>query len=103
MMTEHNHNSDVHLPKYSTYILTWLTLVILTGVTVAIAGINFGSLTVAIALIVASIKSYLVLTIFMHLKTENIVFRIFVGVALVFLIISLALLFSDYSFLDTGV
>ena len=71
----------------------------LTGVTVAVAGINFGGLTIATALIIASIKTYLVLTIFMHLRSESITFRLFVGVALLFLIISFILLFSDYSFI----
>lgn len=81
------------------YILVWLVLLILTGITVAVAGIDFGNLTVATALIIASVKSYFVLSIFMHLRIENKIFSVFVGVALVFLVISLILLFSDYSFL----
>jgi cytochrome c oxidase subunit 4 len=77
----------------------WLALMALTGVTVAVAGINFGGLTIATALVIASIKTYLVLTIFMHLRSESKTFRAFVGVALLFLIISFILLFSDYSFI----
>ena len=92
-------NKIDHKPTYGIYILVWLVLMTLTGVTVAVAGINFGNLTVATALTIAIIKSYLVLTFFMHLKTESVMFKIFVGVALLFLLISLALLFSDYSFL----
>jgi len=90
--TEHNHG-------YGVYILVWLALMALTGVTVAVAGINFGGLTIATALVIASIKTYLVLTIFMHLRSESKTFRAFVGVALLFLIISFILLFSDYSFI----
>ena len=88
-----------HKPTYGIYILVWLVLVMLTGVTVAVAGINFGNITVATALTIAVIKSYLVLTFFMHLKAESAMFKIFVSVALLFLLISIALLFSDYSFL----
>ena len=60
--TEHNHG-------YGVYILVWMALMALTGVTVAVAGINFGGLTIATALVIASIKTYLVLTIFMHLRS----------------------------------
>ncbi len=87
-----------HTPNYGIYILVWLALLALTAITVAIAGINIGRFTVATALIIAAFKSYLVLTLFMHLKSESKVFRVFVGVAILFLAISFALLFADYSF-----
>jgi cytochrome c oxidase subunit 4 len=83
---------------YGIYVLVWLGLLALTGLTVAVAGINIGGYTIATALIIASVKAYLVLTIFMHLRSESNMFRVFVLVALFFLIISLILLFSDYSF-----
>ena len=86
--------------SYSIYILVWLGLLTLTALTTVVAGINFGALTVAIALLIASTKSYLVLTVFMHLRIEQKAFKIFILVALAFLIISFVLLFSDYSFLQ---
>ncbi len=89
----------IHRPQYGKYILVWIALLMLTVITVTVAGINFGVLTLATALTVASVKSYLVLTVFMHLKTEQTAFRIFVGVALFFIIISFVLLFADYSFM----
>jgi cytochrome c oxidase subunit 4 len=97
---EQNHENTIeHSHGYGVYILVWLALMTLTGVTVAFAGINFGGITIATALIIASIKTYLVLTIFMHLRSETKTFRLFVGVAILFLVISFALLFSDYSFI----
>jgi cytochrome c oxidase subunit 4 len=90
------HNGQAH--SYTIYILVWMALLILTGLTVAVAGIDIGGLTVATALIIASVKAYLVLTIFMHLRNESITFRVFVIVAAFFLVISFVLLFSDYSF-----
>lgn len=95
---EHLEQGD-HKHGYGVYILVWMALMILTGVTVAVAGINFGGLTIATALVIASIKTYLVLTIFMHLRSESVTFRVFVGIALLFLVISFILLFSDYSFI----
>ena len=89
-------NKTTH--SYVPHLLVWFALLILTGVTVAIAGMDFGRYTVATALIIAAVKSYLVLTIFMHLKSESKTFKAFVGVALLFLLISFALLFADYSF-----
>ncbi len=93
--SEHNQHSH----GYGGYILVWLALMALTGITVAVAGIDFGGITVATALVIASVKTYLVLTIFMHLRSEDITFKIFVGVAIFFLLISFLLLFSDYSFI----
>ena len=89
--TEHSHG-------YGIYVLVWLGLMALTGFTVAVAGINIGGFTIVTALIIASVKAYLVLSIFMHLRNESKVFRVFVLVAAFFLIISFILLFSDYSF-----
>jgi cytochrome c oxidase subunit 4 len=98
-MNQHHEEEHSHSPGYKLYFLVWMALLILTGVTVAVAGINFGNLTIATAIAIACIKSYLVLSIFMHLKTEAKMFRIFVGVALFFILVTLALLFSDYSFM----
>ena len=91
-----------HSTGFGIYFLVWFDLLILTGLTVAVAGINFGALTVATALTVASVKSYLVLTIFMHLKVESRIFKVFVWLALFFLIVSFVLLFSDYTFWQIG-
>jgi len=98
-MDSHETHSE-HKPQgYGTYLIVWLGLLALTALTVTVAGINFGGLTVTTALLVASVKSYLVLKIFMHLGAEQKVFRIFVIVALFFVIVSFVLLFSDYSFI----
>ena len=96
MQTQDKPHQQSH--SYSTYIIVWLALMALTAITVAIAGMNIGRFTVATALIIASVKAYLVLSIFMHLRSETKVFAIFVIVALFFLGISFVLLFSDYSF-----
>ena len=97
----HKDETHQHMHGYGIYLLVWMALLTLTGTTVAVAGINFGALTIATALIIASVKSYLVLTIFMHLRIEQRVFRIFLLVALFFFAISIVLLFADYSYLET--
>ena len=98
-MEKHDTHTEHKPHGYGVYLLVWLVLLALTAVTVTVAGINFGGLTVTTALMVASIKSYLVLKIFMHLGAEQKAFKVFVLVALFFIIVSFALLFSDYSFI----
>ena len=83
--------------SYSKYILVWLALLTLTAITAVVAGVNLGEVTIAVAIFIACVKSYLVLTVFMHLKVESKPFKVFVFVALFFIIVSLVLLFADYS------
>jgi len=96
-MEKHDYYHE-HSHSYGIYIIVWLALMALTAVTVAVAGMDIDRFTVATALIIASIKAYLVLTIFMHLRSESKAFVVFVLVALFFLGISFVLLFADYSF-----
>jgi cytochrome c oxidase subunit 4 len=73
-------------------------LLALTGLTVSLAGIELGRWIIITALTIASIKTVLVLNIFMHLKFEERTFRVFVAVALVTLAIFVSLTFFDYAF-----
>ncbi|MEE4255459.1 MAG: cytochrome C oxidase subunit IV family protein [Bacteroidales bacterium] len=93
-MSEH----ATHIVPYKSNVLIWIDLLILTFVTIEIAQFNFHDLTVVIALLVASMKTYLVGYFFMHLKFENIMFRIFVGIMAFVFISFMAILFFDYSF-----
>lgn len=83
---------------YGRYFLIWLGLLALTCATVSFAGINLGRWIIITALVIASIKSLLVLNIFMHLKFEDRIFRIFVMVAMGTFIIFITLTFFDYAF-----
>ena len=96
MENNNSHSQNSH--SYGIYFLVWLALLALTAVTVTVAGLDLKTLTVTVALVIASIKSYLVITIFMHLRSEGKTFKMFVLVALLFLLVSFILLFADYSF-----
>ncbi|MDT8392477.1 MAG: cytochrome C oxidase subunit IV family protein [Bacteroidales bacterium] len=93
-MSEH----ETHIVSYKSNVLIWIDLLILTFVTVEIAQFDFHDLTVVIALMVASMKTYLVGYFFMHLKFENVMFRIFAGIMAFIFISVLAVLFFDYSY-----
>ena len=83
---------------YGHYVLIWLGLVALTSLTVALAGISLGRWVIITALTIAGIKSTMVLFHFMHLRTEERVFRIFVAVSLLTLTIFVVMTFFDYAF-----
>lgn len=84
--------------EYFVYIITWASLIILTLLTVLSAGIEFRNLSVVIALIIAGIKSALVVLYFMHLKYEDKLFKLMFLFALSSFVIILILLFVDYPF-----
>jgi len=84
--------------SFGRYILIWLGLLDLTCATVTVAGMNLGRWIIITALSIASIKSMLVLNIFMHLKFEDRIFKIFVAVALLTFVIFISLTFFDYAF-----
>jgi cytochrome c oxidase subunit IV len=91
-------NSEIHEIAYNRYFIIWLGLMALTCITVSLAGINLGRLVVITALTIAGIKSLLVLSVFMHLKFETRVFRIFLLVAVCTFVIFIGLTFADYAF-----
>jgi len=96
--TEDHPAHPQHTVSYASYLLIWLGLIALTAMTVAAAGIDLGRWVIITALGIASIKTVLVLAVFMHLKFEDRVFRVFLAVALVTLAIFIILTFFDYAF-----
>lgn len=90
-----NRGTEVHIVNDRTNVLVWIGLVVLTGATVTVAGINLGAMNIVAALLIASVKAGLVLAFFMHLKYEEGVFRVMIFVALVTLAIIISLTFAD--------
>jgi cytochrome c oxidase subunit IV len=76
-------NDKNHIIPYRSFLYVLVVLIALTLTSVTLTQISLGTLTVAIALIIAAIKSSYVLRIFMHLKFENKMFsRAVIGVIL---------------------
>jgi len=84
-----------HIVPYSTFLIIWVALLILTGVTVWVAQYNLGPLNIWVALGIATLKSSLVVAIFMHMKYENRLFKISLLAALAILAIFIGLTFFD--------
>lgn len=90
-------NHENHISN-TTYILVWLGLMVLTSLTVSVAGINLGAYTLLVALTIAAVKVFLVSAIFMHLKFADPIFKIFVAIVVLTLIVIFLLTFLDYFF-----
>jgi len=85
--------------KYKTYVWVWVGLLILTGLTVSMAGMNLGLLSIVIVLSIAAIKSVLVLSYFMHLKYETgLLFKLMIPIVLAALTVFIGLTFTDIAF-----
>jgi cytochrome c oxidase subunit 4 len=92
------HETQHESGGYGVYFLTWFALLLLTSITTTAAGMNFGSVSVFVALVIAAIKATIVLYLFMHLKYESKLFHIMVFVVLVTLVIFIGLTFTDVLF-----
>jgi len=97
-MSHHEPEHEQHIVGYGTYILVWLGLIVLTGLTVAVAGTNLGGFSVWTAILIAAIKTSLVLFVFMHLKYERPLFRWMVLIVLVAITIFIVFTFFDVSY-----
>ena len=84
-----------HIVPYKTFAIVWIVLLILTGITVAVAQYDLGAMNIWVALGIATLKSGLVVAVFMHMKYENRLFKLSLFAALVILAIFIGLNFFD--------
>ena len=91
-------NEKNHIIPYRTFLFVLAGLIALTLISVTLTQISLGTLTVAVALLIAAVKSFYVLRIFMHLKFETRMFSI--GVIAVTLLITVVIIITllDYLF-----
>ena len=94
----HDHH-DQHEPiSYGLFVIVWLALLVLTALTVTVAGMHLGALSVTVALLVASVKASIVMWFFMHLKYEKPVYKTMVFVCLATFAIFIGITFLDIPF-----
>jgi cytochrome c oxidase subunit 4 len=93
-----SNNTNPHIIKYKTYFFVLLALLVFTTLSVLITEIDLGKLAIVGALVLATLKSSLVLWYFMHLKYESKILRIMVGLVLFIFIAVVIVTFFDYSF-----
>jgi len=91
-MSEEKH----HVVPYRVYIIVLLALVALTFASIGITSIEMGKFTVTAALVFACIKTYLVLTYFMHLKYDKKYITAMVVFVFVLFFVVIVITFLDY-------
>ena len=91
-------NKGSHTTEYMVLGKVLLVLLFLTFLTISVTSFHLAAFTVTIALLIAGVKSFLVLSYFMHLKYESLLLRILVGMVFVLFIIIVLITFIDYSF-----
>ena len=89
-------NEKHHIISYKSYILILLALVTLTFASVEITNIELGAYTVAGALIFSTIKTFLVLTYFMHLKYDKPYIKLMVAFVFAVFVVTIIMTFIDY-------
>ncbi len=93
-----HHEDAPHLVPYRTYVNVWLALVALTAMTVGAAYADMKHMAVFTAVLIASVKSTLVILYFMHIRYEKQLFAWMITAAFGTFVIFLILTFADYSF-----
>lgn len=91
-------DSNHHIVPYRNYILILLLLLTFTIISVAVTQIELTRWTTAVALLIAGIKTSLVLAVFMHLKFDQRIFRVMVPLIILLLIVVIIITFLDYLF-----
>lgn len=87
-----------HVVAVKTYVAVFLSLIVLTWVTVAISKVDLGGIlnTVA-ALTIAVCKATLVILWFMHVKYSTKLTKLVVAAGFLWLLLMLVLMMMDYS------
>ncbi len=92
---ENNHSHSI---SDKTYIFIWVSLLILTFLSVEASFVHFRAFAVGVALFIATAKAFIVAYYFMHLKFDNKIIGIMVLVTGIVFLTFIILTFFDYGF-----
>ena len=96
MSATHTSHDSGHISPISLYITIFLSLMVLTGVTVGAAYVDLGVFNFAVAMLIATFKASLVVWYFMHVKYQSSLTKLTVATGLFFLAILLGMMLIDY-------
>ncbi len=85
-----------HVSPVSLYIGVFLTLMVMTGVTVGAAYVDMGFLNLPVAVAIACFKATIVILYFMHVKYSSQLVKVTACTGFFFLIILFGITMSDY-------
>jgi cytochrome c oxidase subunit 4 len=89
-------NDKTHIVPYRTFLLVLAALLVFTFISIAVTSYDLGPLTVLTAMLLATVKTILVLTYFMHLKYDIRMFAILVTAVLLLIGAVIFITFLDY-------
>ena len=87
-----------HIVPYRTYGLILLALLVLTATSVAVTQIELTRWSTIVALLLATTKSAIVLAVFMHLKFDQMVYKVMAMFVFMVIVAVIVLTFIDYGF-----
>lgn len=89
-------NEETHISSYSSHAIVLIALLVLTTISVLVTGYHLGAFSVAIALIIASIKVRTVISYFMHIRFESLFMKLMVTAVFVIFGLIIIITFIDY-------
>jgi len=84
-----------HIVGTRSFMLVWIALLMLTGLTIKAAQLRMGEWSMVANIAIASTKAGLVLWFFMHLKYEKRIFKLLLFVPIITISIIIGLTFFD--------
>ena len=80
------------------YVYAWLALIILTIASYTISRFALGTLETAVAFVIAAIKAFIVLLVFMHLSEAGTSARVVASVAVAFILLLCLGIYADVGY-----
>lgn len=90
--------AEHHTVPIRVYVWVWVGLIALTAITVGAKYADLHHMAIFAAILIATVKSTLVLLYFMHIRFEKPIFTLMILVLLVTYGIFIGLTFTDYSY-----
>ncbi|MBI2399524.1 MAG: cytochrome C oxidase subunit IV family protein [Deltaproteobacteria bacterium] len=87
-----------HIVGYSVLFAVWAALLGLTWLTVGLSGTGLGSFVIVAPFLIASVKAFLVVDYFMHLKYESGFFKYILLVVLGMVVVVAWLVYQDVAY-----
>jgi cytochrome c oxidase subunit 4 len=89
-------SEETHVSSYLSNGIVLVVLLILTTISVLVTGWHLGAFSVAVALVIASIKVGTVIFNFMHVKFENLFLKLMIAGVFAIYALVIIITFIDY-------
>ena len=90
--------TKAHIVGYPVLLAVWAALLGLTWLTVGLSGTGLGSFVIVASFLIASVKAFLVVDYFMHLKYESGFFKYILLIVLGTVVVVVWLVYQDVAY-----